>query len=850
MSSRQLLEPITDSGIQNVNFFNGRLLTADDLSAVTGSGREHDRQLAKGLGEGVVHGLEVELANSSTVAQPVVRVSGGLALCRSGNPVALSVPTVDVALVKAAQTFTAEAGLFAECAGPEAADSLSKLGIYVFVATPASVYEGSVPMRHSVSNDRVDGCGRRFAVEGVKFRMERIDFSTLPGVSDATRTLLNTLTTKTDDASVSLLRNVVAHLCFDSEEKTGARRDPFRRAAGSTDFVNYGALAELRTAGQLSDCDVPLAVVYWSQQGVRFVDNWAARRLARRQLDLDVESLLRSYGYERLLQFERHLRDLLDLLGSTPSAAQLQSYFAFVPPVGFFPVTGSKSPKGFSPTNFFKKFTTGAATNISADAFGALLRDSFACPDVALTPAPVFTVLRLRENTAAVAASSPSSQLFHAFVSRSMNGPLWRDGVASSLSDAWEVYRGIIKRRLFLAPGTDQDTVASSFIITGAVRDVMDMSNRQYALASARALDTPDALEAFRDMHRVQNDLAQLLINGIGVRDPSGDREKFGQGLSKLLNQKIAGGQPGLLPAVTAQDLPAAVAAQNAINFFISNWTGVGIAVGPITLAPGSSPKGLVAVKGTAIDHHFILGNGTDKTLTIELEATATGTGNWAGSTQLLNAATGANAERVTLASAANAEIIVRVTAPQDAVDEGPVTLVLGASAPQFGKSASGVKNLTVGEPGTAVTSSIEFIGPVGSTMTDSQMANAAPASLIAFTYHPRYNAPPGVTSPSNFLVTVKLTPTGSTAPDWKVGIAGVSAGALGGNHDQGEYTTQIQLGPGQTGEVSVMLTTPAQRGAQDKKAALVVRLDSVGLQPPIATAVSPTKTITVKQNP
>ena len=113
MSSRQLLEPITDSGIQNVNFFNGRLLTADDLSAVLGSGRDHDRQLAKGIGEGVVHGLEVELANSSTAAQPVVRVTGGLALCRSGNPVALSVPTVDVALVKPAQTFAAEAGLFA-----------------------------------------------------------------------------------------------------------------------------------------------------------------------------------------------------------------------------------------------------------------------------------------------------------------------------------------------------------------------------------------------------------------------------------------------------------------------------------------------------------------------------------------------------------------------------------------------------------------------------------------------------------------------------------------------------------------------------------------------------------------
>jgi hypothetical protein len=849
MSSRQLSEPITDGGIQNVNFFNGRLLTADDLSDVLSSGREHDRQLAKGLGEGVVTGLEVELANTSTTAKPVVRVGGGLALCRSGNPVALSVPTVDVALVKAPATFEAEAGVFAECAGPEASDNLSKLGVYVFVASPASTYEGSVPMRHSVSNSNFDGCGRRYAVEGVKFRMERINFSTLPGVSDATRALLGTLTAKNDDASVSVLRNVVAHLCFDSEEKNGARRDPFRRPAGGADFVNYGALAELRASGQLSDCDVPLAVVYWSQQGVRFVDNWAARRLARRQLDSDVESLLRSYGYERLLQFQRHLRDLFDSLGSLASA-RLQDYFAFVPPAGYFPVTGNKSPKGFSPTNFFKKFTTGSAADASADSFAALLRDSFACPDVALGAGPLFTVLRLRENTAAVGAGGTSSQLFQAFVSRSMNGPLWRDGVATAVCDAWEVYRGLIRRRLFLMPGTDQDTVASNSIVTGAVRDVMDMSNRQCALASARALDAADALAAYRDMHRVQDDLAELLVGVVGVRDASQDREKFGKGLSRLLNQTIAGGQPGLLPAVNAQNLPAAVAAQNAINFFVSNWTGVGIAVGPITLAPGSSPKGLVAVKGTPTDHHFILGNGTDKTLKIELEATATAAGDWGGSTQLFKAGTGGGAESVTLAPAASAEVIVRLTAPQDAVDDAPVTLVLGASAPQFGKTASAVKNLKVGVAGSAVTSSVEFIGPVSSTTPDSQLVNADPGAFISFTYRPRYNAPANVTSPANFLVTVKLTPTteASTPGDWKVGIGGVSATALGGDHSKGEYTTQIQLGPGQTGEVIVMLTTPASRGGADKTATLVLKLDSVGLQPAIPTAVSPTKTVTVRK--
>ncbi|HEY0172759.1 MAG TPA: hypothetical protein VGB98_17195, partial [Pyrinomonadaceae bacterium] len=562
MSSRQMSEPITDGGIQNVNFFNGRLLTADDLSAVQGSGREHDRQLARGLGEGVVHGLEVELANSSTAARPVVRVSGGLALCRSGNPVALSVPTVDVALVKAAQTFAAEAGLFAECAGPGAADNLSKLGVYVFVASPASVYDGSVPMRHSVSNDKFDGCGRRFAVEGVKFRMERIDFSTLPGVSDRTRALLNTLTTRNDGASVSVLRNVVAHLCFDSEEKTGARRDPFNRPAGDTGFVNYGALAELRAAGQLSDCDVPLAIVYWSQQGVRFVDNWAARRLARRQLDLDVESLLRSYGYERLLQFQRHLRDLFDTVGSL-STREIQNYFAFIPPAGFYPVAGAKSPKGFHTNKFTGRFTTsGQPGEITAARFGALLRESYACPTLDLSSRPVLLTYRVGDNTRAVAASASTSQLYQVFVIRALSGPRESDGVARSFSDAWEVYRSLIRRRVFLPSGLDEDKATATADITAAVRDVMDMANRQAAAASARALDTPAALDAFRDMHRVQKELTALFRSRItGITHTQG-REAFGQTLDRFLDVMVPGNSPGLLPSVEASDLFGAVKAQ------------------------------------------------------------------------------------------------------------------------------------------------------------------------------------------------------------------------------------------------------------------------------------------------
>lgn len=863
MSSRQLLEPITDSGIQNVNFFNGRLLTADDLSAVLNSGREHDRQLAKGLGEGVVHGLEVELANSSTAAQPIVRVSGGLALCRSGNPVALSVPTVDVALVKAAQTFAAEAGLFAECAGPGAADNLSKLGIYVFAATPASVYEGSVPMRHSVSNDRVDGCGRRFAVEGVKFRMERIDFSTLPGVSDTTRALLNTLTTKSDDASVSLLRNVVAHLCFDSEEKTGARRDPFRRPAGGTSFVNYGALAELRTAGQLSDCDVPLAIIYWSQQGVRFVDNWAARRLARRQLDFDVESLLRSYGYERLLQFQRHLRDLFDSLGAL-AAIQLQNFFAFVPPAGYFPVTGGKSPRGFSPTNFFKQFTTGQPSNVSADGFGAILRDSFACPDVSLASKPVFTVLRLSENTAAVAASTPSSQLYHAFVSRSLDGPLVHDGVAGRLYDAWEVYRGVIKKRLFLMQFDNDHVggvsfgVGANFGIVAAVNDVLFIANRGYVLAAGRRLDTPEALKFFSDMHRVQDDLAKYLLTGIPFPDPTGDRAQFATQLNKLLNQTGPSGKPALLPAISAGNLPAAVEAQQAINLFVGTWSGQSVAIGPfgsLWQATGSAGKNLVPGQGP-FRHNFLVSNGTDKALRIDLEsfiAPAPGqqlAGNWEGTTSV-ESENGETITSVEVPISGKKTVVVKVTPPASGVtfDQTARLTLRTLVAPPTNRSHDDFVDLKVASgEAPPVPHDVVFTDNVAVPANDPPPNQAGSNKTYTWQFGVLYTGGPTV---ATFRVVVSLSAPFADGA-WDVTVMDTVKANTNAVEDQpGVFVRDIQLTANQMRMIPVTIWTPQSPANKVRTGMFTVAVESVdnNLSPAIKATKPGTFTVNVLAN-
>jgi hypothetical protein len=833
MSSRNLFEPITDNGIQNTNFFNGRLLTADDLTAVIAAGRDHDRQLGRAVGEGVVYGLEVELASSSTTTQPVVRVAGGLALNRRGAPVALNVPTVDVALVKSATAVPADAGLFAECEGPAPTDNLSNLGVYVFVATPASAFEGSVPMRHSVTSDKVDRCGRRFAVEGVKFRTERIDFTKLTGLSTATRTLLGSLVVKTDEASVSKLRNVIAHLCFDSETETGLRRDPFVKTEGNTNFINYGALAELRASGQLTDCDVPLAVIYWSAQGVRFVDAWAARRLARRQLEFDVLSLLRGYGYERLLQFQRQLQELFDKLGAL-TTLQLQNYFAFVPPVGFFPVTGAKSPRGFSTTNFFKQFTTATSTagDITAERFGALLLESFTGPAAALSSKPTFELYRVRDNSAAVSANA-STQLQLAFVSRTLQGPLARDGVANVFYDAWEAYRGIIKRRLFILPFDDDDYLGANFGIVAAVNDVLFMSNREYTLAAGRHLDAGEAIKSFADLLRVQKDFVQFLLKGIPFPDRSGDRsgdrDDFARQLAKLLAKLAA--------AVGASDLPAAVVMQDIINKFIRGWEGDGIVIGTFGatwLASSPGGRNLIPAQGP-FEHHFLVANATDRSLSIGLAAAVapaqqgeTLKGDWSDSLSV--EFNGKAAKAVTIASGDTQLVSVFVNPPREAEFGKQVVLTLRTSVGgATNKTKEGSVTLDI-ESATAVsaphTVRIEKVGTP--PLRETEAARSATSyTWVADVLYTKSQSGPQTTK---FRMVVSLT--ANMSEGWQVQIIDSSSSTTQPPGTAGVFVREFELTSGVNRQIPVTILTPTLQSPQQRTAQFGLRVESIALAP------------------
>ena len=89
MDARHLDEPILDDGIRTVNFFNGRLLTGEDLGREQEANRLGHRRLGRAIGEGVACGFEVEIGPGSTTATPVLRIRPGVAVNRRGAVLAL-----------------------------------------------------------------------------------------------------------------------------------------------------------------------------------------------------------------------------------------------------------------------------------------------------------------------------------------------------------------------------------------------------------------------------------------------------------------------------------------------------------------------------------------------------------------------------------------------------------------------------------------------------------------------------------------------------------------------------------------------------------------------------------------
>jgi hypothetical protein len=358
----QLNQVILNNGLPSINFFNGRLLSSEDLIMEKDANNEARRRLGQAIGDGVLQGLEVTSDGTPSTDQTkaVVHVCPGAAINRNGQYLTLP-QNIDVSLVATRDRQPSSAGLFGTCEPPQNTPIATGAGVYILVLSPASGFIGQAQVSGLATN--VGGgsaCGSRYKIEGVRFGLVQLDGSTLSNVNsnvqvliDDAQTLLNQGVTQSDPASLSRLRNLLAHLCFGTEERNSFVIDPFKQTAdGASPYSDIGALAALRTQKKLTDCDVPLALLYWTINGIQFIDMGSVRRRPVLGPPSQYWPLAPGGGYplnEEMisLQFQEHISQTLsqlltlNLAQDKFAALRITDYFRYLPTVGMIPLSGT-----------------------------------------------------------------------------------------------------------------------------------------------------------------------------------------------------------------------------------------------------------------------------------------------------------------------------------------------------------------------------------------------------------------------------------------------------------------------------------------------------------------------------
>jgi len=339
--TKNLLTPILDGGIANTHFFNGRLLTADALRDEQDAQRHQHEALGRAVGSGIVSGLNVS-PSVLAVTGNVVHVDGGLAINRKGQPLTVPDSGLELTLLTSTDATLPEAGLFANCATPTTDTVDLPLNAYLLVLSPASGYQGKAPMHGLNDQGTINGCGSRYEVAGIQFRLVGLDVDEFEGISEATREQINELLASDDDNSARLaqLQNLLAHLCFGTEEVSKFAVDPFTQINGESNFLKYGAADSLG----LDECDVPLALLHITSRGIRFVDNWAVRRRVTPEPLSPLWPL--STGKRRLaeneavfLQFQAQMSQIIQT--GSADGISAQNYFRYLPAAGLLPMRES-----------------------------------------------------------------------------------------------------------------------------------------------------------------------------------------------------------------------------------------------------------------------------------------------------------------------------------------------------------------------------------------------------------------------------------------------------------------------------------------------------------------------------
>jgi hypothetical protein len=373
---------VSSTALRSVNFFNGRLLTGDDLRREQATQEARVQRLGRLVGTGVAEGLEVvETLGTSTKTRPVVTIAAGLALAPSGAALELT-NDVDLALYRSQPPAGAEPGaLFADCQPFAAGTYTAGAGVYVLTVAPAERGEGRASV-NGLGNETVS-CNTALEAEALKFRLIRVAL-------DAAEL-----------ADTGHLRNRIAYACFGTDALAGEIADPF-----GPPLTRHGLIDTLR-AQTMTDDEVPLATIGWSvDDGIQFVDLWSVRRRITRPSGTSmfadfVADRERAEGEARFLQFQAQILEQRDK--ASPEAVHAAELFDTLPAAGLLPIQGFSN--GFDVTSFFTGLTTRGPFFVEGARLEPLLDWSLASAPITLADHELIWLYEVHENRDATVAN-------------------------------------------------------------------------------------------------------------------------------------------------------------------------------------------------------------------------------------------------------------------------------------------------------------------------------------------------------------------------------------------------------------------------------------------------------------
>ncbi|MEO7689909.1 MAG: hypothetical protein ABIS51_11545 [Sphingomonas sp.] len=368
-----LQQPVSDGGIESVNFFNGRLLTGGDMAREQAARRNSDGRLGEALGDGIAFGLDVS-AQPPDAGDPLasILVQPGLAISRTGHILRLAQPE-RIRLSRTDSTSFATSGCsFDDCTPLAGGTYVAGEGLYLLTIAPAEVAAGRAPSNGSGATGTPCDVDRR--IDSVQFRLLEIPSS-----------LYADLQVTSPD-----FRNQIAYRCF----------GPGVLVDWSTNLLASGArvdgLLDKMAGHGFAAQEVPLALIgFQGAADLTLLDSWAVRRplaLADQPGTFRSATAPRriATGRAMLAQFQAQFDELRAL--NTP-ALKARTHFPHLPPVGVLPRMTPDQGK-----NFFGGMEIRGPIHINSATVELLIRESLAFPAIRAASTEIVWLYAVAEN--------------------------------------------------------------------------------------------------------------------------------------------------------------------------------------------------------------------------------------------------------------------------------------------------------------------------------------------------------------------------------------------------------------------------------------------------------------------